>query len=144
MNEKLKKIFAGVSQTYELDTEESDENLFDIFVNSFNNSYSVDHVNTLALNKRGYGRFEKLMENKLDTPDYSFHCSYDVSGYDYWKNTMKESNYIVIVVKVNNENMDMEKFESDLHDFICKIQSGYADILKKSYMIKSYYEGEEE
>jgi len=138
---EIERILKRVCADYELDFS-ADDQYFDIYVTNYNaDSYGINHVDTQVFNKRGYERFERVMDNlQVRCSSYNFDVLYDVSGYEYWTKDMQESNYICISILIHNYDADFSKFEEDLDKFISNVQEKYREILSHDSYIRKGYE----
>lgn len=65
----------------------------------------------LGLTEEQYEQVERLLETTIEKPHYTISFSYDVSGFDYWVNTMGEDNYIHITIELK-DTFDFNKYET--------------------------------
>lgn len=65
----------------------------------------------LDLTEEEYERVEKLLNTTIEKPHYTISFSYDISGFDYWVNTMGEDNYIHITIELK-DTFDFYKYET--------------------------------
>ena len=90
---------------------------------------------TLVFNKRGYEAWEKLMRTCLNTDIAFIHCSYDVSGYDYWTKLENQSNYMYVAVHLKLSEVEYEDLYRLVEDFLCDIEEKFLHLLTcKSYL----------
>lgn len=65
----------------------------------------------LGLTEEQYEQVERLLETTIEKPHYTITFGYDVSGFDYWVNTMGEDNYIHITIELK-DTFDFNKYET--------------------------------
>ena len=141
-NSNIQTIVENVANSFELDCEACDDNMYDIMFHHYRTWYGdYAMVDTLVFNKKGYHKFEKLIDKMyIKYNGYTIYCTCDVSGYDYWTKNMIESNYIMVTIKFDEgAKIDLNQFEKDLDDFIVKLDESYSHLLNcKSYRSKTY------
>lgn len=68
---------------------------------------SVDYIDTTLFNKEQYNLWENMLDEvDVIKPTFQIYCSYDTSGYQYWKDIMEESNHTYIDIWVSDEFSD--------------------------------------
>lgn len=68
---------------------------------------SVDYVDTRKFNEIQYEDFINLLDEvDVIKPTFQIYCSYDRSGYDFWSEIMKESNYTYIDIWISDDFAD--------------------------------------
>lgn len=83
----------------------------------------------LGLTEESYEQIETLLQTTINNPHYTISFSYDVSGFDYWVNTMEENNYIHITVGLK-DSFDFAKYETlEMDKEIWKVLDKIYDIL---------------
>lgn len=82
--------------------------------------FNDDYYRWTCLNEEGY----KEITNQLDTYSikgngWKIYLGYDVSGFGYWVEQMEESNYVMIVIAFENEDID----KSEINNIIKALES---------------------
>lgn len=68
---------------------------------------SVDYIDTTLFNKEQYDLWANMLDSvDVIRPTFQIYCSYDTSGYQYWKDIMEESNHTYIDIWVSDEFSD--------------------------------------
>lgn len=68
---------------------------------------SVDYIDTTLFNKEQYDLWVNMLDSvDVIRPTFQIYCSYDTSGYQYWKDIMEESNYTYIDIWISDEFSD--------------------------------------
>ena len=96
---EIRKIVSNYEGLSYLDVEDSGEGkLFGV---------SVDYVDTRKFNEFQYEDFTDLLD-EIDVikPTFQIYCPYDKSGYDYWTENMRESNYTYIDIWISDDFAD--------------------------------------
>ena len=114
--ERFLKSFAFEGLSY-IDVEDSGEGkLYGL---------SVDYVDTLKFPEEIYEEWEDLL-NSVDVikPNFQIYCSWDGSGYKFWKN-MNESNHTYIDVWVSDDfsDNDFNSLNEEIERVIKKIDN---------------------
>lgn len=114
--ERFLKSFAFEGLSY-LDVEDSGEGkLYGL---------SVDYVDTLNFPEEIYEEWENFL-NSIDVikPNFQIYCSWDKSGYKFWKN-MNESNHTYIDVWVSDDfsDNDFNSLNEEIEIIINKIDN---------------------
>lgn len=96
---EIRKIISNYEGLSYINAEDSGEGtLFGI---------SVDYIDTTLFNKEQYNLWENMLDEvDVIKPTFQIYCSYDTSGYQYWKDIMEESNYTYIDIWVSDEFSD--------------------------------------
>lgn len=86
---------------------------------------SVDYVDTLNFPEEIYEEWENFL-NSIDVikPNFQIYCSWDKSGYKFWKN-MNESNHTYIDVWVSDDfsDNDFNSLNEEIEIIINKIDN---------------------
>ena len=86
---------------------------------------SVDYVDTLKFPEELYDKWEDLL-NSIDIikPNFQIYCSWDKSGYKFWKN-MNESNHTYIDIWVSDDfsDNDFNSLNEEIERVISKIDN---------------------
>ena len=86
---------------------------------------SVDYVDTLKFPEEIYDKWEDLL-NSIDIikPNFQIYCSWDKSGYKFWKN-MNESNHTYIDIWVSDDfsDNDFNSLNEEIERVISKIDN---------------------
>ena len=112
---EIRKIVSNYEGLSYLDVEDSGEGkLYGL---------SVDYVDTLKFPEEIYEEWEDLL-NSVDVikPNFQIYCSWDGSGYKFWKN-MNESNHTYIDVWVSDDfsDNDFNSLNEEIERVISKI-----------------------
>lgn len=92
---------------------------------------SVDYIDTLLFSEEQYWQWVNMLDNiDIIKPNFQIYCSYDKSGYDFWKNTMEESNHTYIDIWVNDDFSDSD-FTSLISE-LDKLIKMFDDFLNKN------------
>lgn len=68
---------------------------------------SVDYIDTTLFNKEQYDLWVNILDSvDVIRPTFQIYCSYDTSGYQYWKDIMEESNHTYIDIWISDEFSD--------------------------------------
>ena len=68
---------------------------------------SVDYIDTTLFNKEQYDLWVNMLDSvDVIKPTFQIYCSYDTSGYQYWKDIMEESNHTYIDIWISDEFSD--------------------------------------
>lgn len=68
---------------------------------------SVDYIDTTLFNKEQYDLWVNMLDSvDVIRPTFQIYCSYDTSGYQYWKDIMEESNHTYIDIWISDEFSD--------------------------------------
>lgn len=68
---------------------------------------SVNYIDTLKFNKEQYDLWVDMLDSvDVIRPTFQIYCSYDTSGYQYWKDIMEENNHTYIDIWVSDEFSD--------------------------------------
>lgn len=96
---EIKKIVSNYDGLSYLNAEDSGEGtLFGI---------SVDYIDTMLFNEEQYDLWINMLDSvDIIRPTFQIYCSYDTSGYQYWKDIMEESNHTYIDIWVSDEFSD--------------------------------------
>lgn len=68
---------------------------------------SVDYIDTMLFKKEQYDLWVNMLDSvDVIKPTFQIYCSYDTSGYQYWKDIMEESNHTYIDIWISDEFSD--------------------------------------
>lgn len=68
---------------------------------------SVDYIDTMLFNEEQYDLWVDMLDSvDVIRPTFQIYCSYDTSGYQYWKDIMEESNHTYIDIWISDEFSD--------------------------------------
>lgn len=96
---EIKKIISNYNGLSYLNVEDSGEGTL--------LGISVDYIDTTLFNKEQYDLWVNMLESvDVIKPTFQIYCSYDRSGYQYWKDIMEESNHTYIDIWVSDEFSD--------------------------------------
>ena len=96
---EIKKIVSNYDGLSYLDAEDSGEGTL--------LGISVDYIDTTLFNKEQYDLWADMLDSvDVIKPTFQIYCSYDTSGYQYWKDIMEESNHTYIDIWVSDEFSD--------------------------------------
>lgn len=96
---EIKKIISNYDGLSYLDAEDSGEGTL--------LGISVDYIDTTLFNKEQYDLWVNMLDSvDVIRPTFQIYCSYDTSGYQYWKDIMEESNHTYIDIWVSDEFSD--------------------------------------
>ena len=102
----------------------------------FNNEESLEiylfGIDTLQMSEDSYKEFETLCDGfereiKRSFDTLNAYATYDVSGYDYWTNGEKESNYCIVIVSLTDETQveDIVRFSEKIDELYDSIVDLY-------------------
>ena len=70
-------------------------------------SVSVDYIDTTFFNEEQYNKWVNMLDSiEVIRPTFQIYCSYDTSGYQYWKDIMEESNHTYIDIWISDNFND--------------------------------------
>ena len=96
---EIKKIISNYDGLSYLDAEDNGEGTLI--------GISVDYLDTTLFNKEQYDLWINMLDSvDVIRPTFQIYCSYDTSGYQYWKEIMEESNHTYIDIWVSDEFSD--------------------------------------
>lgn len=96
---EIKKIVSNYDGLSYIDAEDSGEGTLI--------GVSVDYIDTTLFNKEQYDLWENMLDSvDIIRPTFQIYCSYDTSGYQYWKDIMEESNHTYIDIWISDEFSD--------------------------------------